>query len=515
MTGAGGESSDQVTSGATVGHSRGEKLALCAVLAVATIVRLPPAVSHSLWLDEGVTYSLVSRSWPAMTRLFVEEPNGLLYALMLRPLLELGDDEWLLRLPAMVAGLAAVVALWWAARELDLHRAALGAAALLAVSPLAVRVSADARPYSGIVLASCLAVATLARAVRRGGARWWIAYAACLVAMVHLNALAVLVVPAHALVVVRRRPPPWSAWFGTVGGAALASIPMAVLVVHDRLQRDPLYWVTSDSVVDLARHTARYLGYHPVLAAAELTLIGIAVVASRPWPPRRSVSCHLRGPITPVAAWAVLPPVLIYTLSQVTPMLEDRYFIAALPGVCLLVAASLLPWRRRVATGLLTALLAASVIVVIDRNWPLERMGEDWRAAMHRLDALRAPGDPVIFDGADAISVAGYYSGSFRVGDGRVVVPHWDHELPAGVLAFQPAGSYTEVPEGPIDSATIAGQIQRTGRVFVVVTDHDHVGAPAFDGPGSQWARENCVVEYRTFARVVLVVITGCRTAPG
>jgi mannosyltransferase len=487
-----------------------ERAVLGVLLLVALAMRLPPS-GDSLWIDEGTTYSMVSRPWGAMTRLFVEEPNGLLYALLVHPLLALGHSEWILRLPSVVGGVVAVAALWWAARELELQRAALPAAALLAVSPLAVKVSADARPYSLVVLASCVSVAALARAVRGGGAAWWVAYVACLVGLTYLNVLALLVIFVHAIVVLQRRTRPWSAWLKSLAAAGLAGLPMAVLLIHDRSQRNPLYWLSGDSVVDLARETAKFFGYNPLLAAAELILLGATVVVSR----RYLVGPYtnfLRHPLTPVVGWAALPPLLVFAVSQVAPMLKDRYLIVALPGVCLLVAVCLLSWRTLTAACLLAALLIGSTAVAVERNW-YARMGEDWRGAVHQLEAMRMPGDPVIFDGADGLAASGYYSPSFRLKDGRAAVTQWDRELPPGAIAYQKPGGYSHVPVGPVSAATLAEQVQRSGRVFVVEMDYDLLGPGAFNGPGARWARAHCSVDPRVFTRVVVIVITKCAIA--
>ncbi|HLL68100.1 MAG TPA: glycosyltransferase family 39 protein [Micromonosporaceae bacterium] len=489
----------------------GERRLLCVVLAVALILRIPPW-GASLWIDEGTTYSMISRPWGSMIRLFGEEPNGLLYAILAKPLLVLGDSEWILRLPAVVGGVLAVVALWWAAQELELPRAALPAAALFAVSPLAVKISADARPYPLVVLVACLSVATLARANRASGTRWWLAYVACVVALTYLNALALLIVSIHPLVLLLRRPVRWQPWLASLAAAALASLPMAVLLARDRARRNPLYWLSSDSVGDLAREMAKFFGYHPLLAALELGVVIAAAVVFRRRRGELSAAGHLRHPLIPILGWAALPPLFVFAISQISPMLKDRYFIVALPGACLLVAICLLPWRRPVRAGLLAVILLGSVAVAADRNWRLERMGEDWRAAVRELESMRAPGDPVIFDGADGLAVAGYYSAQFRLADGRAAVTQWDRELPPRVLAFQPPGGYSRVPVGPIPADTLAAEAQRTGRVFVVEMDYDLVGPQSFAGPGAEWARAHCSVDDRVHPRVVLILITACRT---
>lgn len=490
--------------------SRKSAAVLGGLLLVALAARIPP-MGTSLWIDEATTYSMASRSWAELVRLFGEEPNGLLYALVVHPLLGLGRSEWILRLPALIAGVGAVAGLWWAARELEWRRAAVPAAALLAVSPLAVSVSTDARPYSSVVLMSCLSMGAVARAVRCGGRRWWATYAACLVALVYLNALALLVVPVHALVILRGARRPWRAWLVSSAFAAVATLPLAVLLAQDRADRDPLYWLTSRSVADFARETAKYLGYHPVLAAVELIVIGAAAVAARGQLRALRRSSYLRHRLIPVLGWAWLPPFAVLAISQVSPLIKARYFVVALPGMCLLVAVCLLAWSRAVSIGLLVLLMIGSAAVVVERNWRFDRMGEDWRGAVQRLEAMRAPEESVIFEYAEGLTVAGYYAPSFRLPDGRTVVTEWDHRVPPGVLVHQPVGGYSEVPVGPVSVAALEERVRSSGRAFVVEPDYELVGPEVFDGSGAEWARARCTVDSHVFTRVVVTVVSMCR----
>jgi len=79
---------------------------------------------------------------------------------------KLGNHIWALRLPALLAGLAAPLAGYWAGRELYHRDAALWAAALIAVSSPLVDFSVNARGYELGVLFVLLALALGALVVR-------------------------------------------------------------------------------------------------------------------------------------------------------------------------------------------------------------------------------------------------------------------------------------------------------------------------------------------------------------
>ena len=124
------------------------------------------AVGNRLSNDEGYTW-LVASSHGAgsfLDRLAAFENTPPLYYLLTWPLPDSGEP-WL-RLVSVLAGVGCVAALWWAVRAAAGERAALFAAAALAVAPYAVSFSDYAR---GFILADLGLVFALGAALRR---RW-------------------------------------------------------------------------------------------------------------------------------------------------------------------------------------------------------------------------------------------------------------------------------------------------------------------------------------------------------
>src|SRR5262249_6975953 len=124
-----------------------------------------------------------------------------------------GDSEWALRTPSALAGAAAVVAIYLAAREIrPLTSYPLLAALLFAVSPFALWYAQDAKVYSLLLLVVALELWALLRALRRGGRAGLPALAMAIVS-VFVHRLALLVAAASALAYLiiwpaaDRRPP--------------------------------------------------------------------------------------------------------------------------------------------------------------------------------------------------------------------------------------------------------------------------------------------------------------------
>src|SRR5215210_9181652 len=123
-------------------------IALVTVLAAA--LRLPTLGSQSLWVDETLTASRFSGDLGQLfDHLTGEEANPPLYYLVEWAWIKLaGTGEVALRLPSAVFGIALVPVAYGIGRRLASPRAGVALAAVVAVHPLLVYYSQEARGYA-------------------------------------------------------------------------------------------------------------------------------------------------------------------------------------------------------------------------------------------------------------------------------------------------------------------------------------------------------------------------------
>lgn len=147
---------------------------LPAIVALGAALRVPWMSSRPLWLDEALQHHVSSAPTLAgvLARSAAEDLHPPGYALLGWLALSFGDTEAWLRLPAWIAGVAAIVAAWasvraWIDEPSRAARAGLVAAAWVAVCPPCVAWSREARPYTWAVLA-LFALLGAAAAARRG-----------------------------------------------------------------------------------------------------------------------------------------------------------------------------------------------------------------------------------------------------------------------------------------------------------------------------------------------------------
>jgi 4-amino-4-deoxy-L-arabinose transferase-like glycosyltransferase len=136
-----------------------------------------------------------------------------------------GESPEIVRLPALVAGIAMIPLVFALGVRTVGRRAALLAATLTALSPFMIFYSAEARGYGVLMAIVLLSTLSLLRAIEDGRRRWWVAYGAfvCLAMYTHYTGIFVLAVQlAWALAVHPRARRPLLV---STGVAALLFLP--------------------------------------------------------------------------------------------------------------------------------------------------------------------------------------------------------------------------------------------------------------------------------------------------
>lgn len=106
-------------------------------------------INASLWCDEMMQATAASAEWKDLLYLVANHSSPPLdYAVMKTVILFFGNSDWILRMPAFLFGVAAIPVFYYFSRSLAEQKTALVAATLLALSPVALYYSQEARMYS-------------------------------------------------------------------------------------------------------------------------------------------------------------------------------------------------------------------------------------------------------------------------------------------------------------------------------------------------------------------------------
>jgi 4-amino-4-deoxy-L-arabinose transferase-like glycosyltransferase len=328
------------------------RLALLAIVLLALAVRLA-GIGDRLSADEGYSW-LVSSSSGAdefLDNLAAYENTPPLFYLLLAPLPD-GDEAWL-RLPSLLASVAAVPVLYAIVRPLLGTTAALLAALALAVAPYHVSFANYSRAFMLAGLGLMLALWGAARLAQGGRRRWWWLYAAgaAIALYSEYDAGLFLVALVGALLAIGTPPRRETLVFGALPALALAPwIPQLVRSLDqlDVTKVSPIYPEPSLAALrDLA--VPLMLGEHGAAESAggrtlQFLLAAAVLGAAARWLWRRERRAFwLLGGTG--GATLVLSGIVALAGPDV---FAQRYLTVLIPlGAALLGAGvAALPWRR-------------------------------------------------------------------------------------------------------------------------------------------------------------------------
>ena len=268
---------------------------LAAITLLAAALRLSTLGLQSFWYDEAFTpvHVLHPSLWATLRSVVhTENTPPLWYVLAWADSRVLGTGAIALRLPSALAGIATVPVAWAIGRELASRRAAILFAAIVAVNPLFVWYSQEARAYGLFVLLAAMAMLCFLRAEGDPTPRHMAAFALSGAAALLTHYFAVFLLIPMVLWLLRG----WSARSSASRRAALSAIGALVLVglallplisaqgghgtqwigrwpISERLQAIPQYFLTG--------YSGAPLGHGVELLVALVVLSGLGLGAWR------------------------------------------------------------------------------------------------------------------------------------------------------------------------------------------------------------------------------------------
>ena len=142
------------------------------ILLLALVLRVPQLDFQPLWWDEGYSVFFATRDFPTMlARTAIDIHPPLYYALMQVWMLAFGTNVVALRLLSVIIGVASVPLIYLVSKTLFDLRTALVAAFLLAIAPLHIYYSQEVRMYGLAMLLALAAVWFQLRVLMDDGAK--------------------------------------------------------------------------------------------------------------------------------------------------------------------------------------------------------------------------------------------------------------------------------------------------------------------------------------------------------
>ncbi len=401
----------------TNGDSLRVTIAVVCILILAAGVRVYDLGGKDLWLDEANTVIMSQQTLPDLIgKLQVDSSPPLYYTLLHFWMNIFGDSEIALRSLSALFGLLLTAAVFVAGRRLFSSQAGLIAALLMAVSPIQVLYSQQARMYSLLPLVGFLSIYFLWRAVLDKRLRFVAAYGMATLAVLYTHNYGLYLLPAHFIVLAWSRSL-WNrprTWLACALCVALGYLPWLPSLFMQLANKSHFSWVihywnrwgVPGALLSTLHSFApggaapKYVGFEGVqfLPWLPSVLVGLLAVGGLcRMVLRQSEEKPVRGHLGMLLTYLLVPLACALLVS----IISDPNYIAGrcdqvvFPGFVLLVAVGLttLPWVP-LRYALLSVLVAWSLagLAVHDQTGPPD--GD--RAAARAIAERARPGDAVL-----------------------------------------------------------------------------------------------------------------------
>ena len=338
-----------------------ETLTPAVICIVAVLLRTIHA-NAGLWFDEIITIEyFVRRPLVSIATDYAFANNHVLNSVLAHlAVAALGEQPWVVRLPAIAFGIAGVWAFWFVASRLWMRSTAAAGTALFAVSYHHVYYSQNARGYSALMFFALAAaglqlrLADEGRDTPRHAAALGAGYAAAIGVGLYAMLLMAFVAVGHGIVLLATRR--FRALMWLTAGAALALL---------------LYAPMAGSLLRYYRAHPEETGF-ALLSVTFLRAVGVLAVAGLVAAP---VALFLLARLARRHAFATALLVTPLVLNVAIPLVRGqgvypRSFVYGLP-VAYLIATEGIDWLRTRRPVLMAPALVAAGLVSVGMLWPV------------------------------------------------------------------------------------------------------------------------------------------------
>jgi mannosyltransferase len=390
--------------------------------ALAAAVRFSTLGLQSYRHDEAVTAGRVLVAGLPQTMHLVwssESTPPLYYLLAWLWMHPFGVHEVGLRSLSALLGTATVPVAYLIGRELIGRRAGLATAAIVAVNPMLVWYSQDARAYALLVLLSATAFLFFLRAKRSGRPRdlaWWAVFSALALAG-HYFAFFPLAIEAVWLAAAARRLRPVLL---AIAGVALAGLALAPIALH-QAQGKNNDWIATFGMAGRLRETgiSFFVGEAGLLkhAIVPIALYAAAVALLL----LRGGAREKRGAAVALAVGGgSILIALAFAAAGQDFVLERNLLPALIPLILVGAAGIAAPRSGRLGIGVGAALVAYLLAFCVYADFRPALQRDDWRAVAERIGPPRGPRAILVWEQGD--EPLAFYIGA---GETRVKWKQW------------------------------------------------------------------------------------------
>jgi len=371
-----------------------------------TVLRFAGLGKESIWLDEATSVIIARMDLSSVVAWAAGDIHPPLYYIALHFWLNLGESEFAIRALSAIFGILTIVIAYALASELFSPRVGWLSALLLALSPLHIWYSQEARMYVMVTMLSLLSSYLMLLALHRKRGLYWLGYVLAAILSLYTHYFALFVLLFQNLFVIYcfwrgNSKDLWRIWIMAELAILLLFLPWVPILYHqvttggggwvERSVGRPTFRALADTWLYFSIGLDRRL-YPVILRRVAYILFAICALAAV----SRLSSARERRGVLFCLMYLAVPLLTVWLLSQVKPMYTVRYLVPFLPAYCVLVATGIssLKWNW---VRISVVLFLLVVLLVGDWNaWHVEQ-NADWRGLSAHILEQAQPGDVVLF----------------------------------------------------------------------------------------------------------------------
>ena len=405
------------------------------ILAVAAILRLIK-IDQSLWLDEAINV-LASQNysfWGMITKYPIGDFHPPGYFALLWVWTRIGGvGEIWVRFPSVIFGVATIWLVYLLGKELFNKKIGILAAFLLAIAPLHIYYSQEARMYSLATFSATLSFYYFWKLINNDNRGNAVGYGISNILVLYSDYLVYLVIPAQIIFLLLFQRNSIKKILFPLGLAITTLLPW--LMVFPRQLSSGVGaasvlpgWadvVGGASIKELllipvktffGRLSIEVTLIYTVVAGGVGLLYGILIFHALK---------ELDKAIKLLVLWIIIPVVLAFLISFFIPVLSYFRMLFILPAVYLLVAKGIdrasrsstlrgsdleggTPWRHEMEMVAIISLISLISLGIYYTNPKFQR--EDWMGAVNKIDELAQKNGVIVFENNDLPAPLIYYS---------------------------------------------------------------------------------------------------------
>lgn len=441
---------------------------LCVITLLGSALRLYQIGTQSLWFDEllSVTISKLNLATVITSPASIDPP---LYYILLHLWLGLGHDDSIVRLLSALPEILAIPAMYVLGRKMFNVQVALVATSIFAVAPLQIFYSQEARMYAFLILFSILSIWAYVRAVESNQKRDWALWVLASVLSLYTHTIAVLLLFVFDLDAlthwrISKRPiQPVVASNITIG---LFLMPSFILLLQKLSWLLPALWLQRPTILQplITFYVFMFsysLPFPANMIALFIMLSALAFLSLAVWRALQRRGSRERANLSLLSLTLLLPPMILFLISQWRSVYIDRLLLGSSPALYLLLAWGIVQSDRRYVLRICAVVAFPFVLFsLLNYYTQPEYAKTPLRQAIQYVETHRTPGELVVHTSDSSFLAGRYYDA------------HGNH-----VLLYNPSDQWLtpvlmndlEVPFGKDALQIISGQ----ERYWVVVAlDH-------------------------------------------